>query len=271
LARTYMELGDYTNAQKYVEELSTFDGSDLMSMEQYQSGFNEINSEWLWGYEFTSETTNIYASFPSFYYAAVAKDKDSTFGTPGYGTQADYSYLTKNAVNWLTGYSTARVAWSFANLFGPNDCRALFPFYINEKDGLFTSKFSSKGSLGVADYPMCRIAEAYLIQAECLARANDQQGLAVLNTLQQKRGGTLSNTLSVDEVWYERRRELYGEGFALPDIKRLQKPLERVGDEHWSSVKSLPANSPRMMFPIPLNELDYNKNATSADQNEYWR
>lgn len=275
LARTYMEMGDYTNAQKYVETLSTFDGTDLMSQAQYQSGFHSLkdNGECLWRFEFTSETSNKYASIPSFYYAAIAKDENSTFGTPGYGTQTNYDYLKDNAVEWLTGYSTVRIPWSFANMFGANDCRALFPFYINEKDGLFTSKFTSinTASLGVADYPMCRMAEAYLIEAECLARANDAKGLDVLNKLQEKRNGTISTTLSVDEVWYERRRELYGEGFALPDIKRLQKPLERVGDEHWSAVKSLPANSPRMMFPIPSDELDYNKNATNADQNEYWR
>ncbi len=231
LARTYMELEDYPNAQKYVEELSAFDGSDLMSQAEYQSGFNTINDEWLWGYEFTSETSNIYASIPSFYYAAAAKDPESTFGTPGYGTQTDYNYLTANAVDLLIGYGTVRIAFSFADIFGSSDSRALFPFYISEKDGMFTSKFSSKGSLGIADYPLRRMAEAYLIEAECLARANNPQGLTVLNTLQAKRGGTHLTTLSVDEVWYERRRELYGEGFALPDIKRLKKPLERVGDD----------------------------------------
>lgn len=271
LARTYMELGDYTNALKYVEGLSSFDGSDLMSADEYQSGFNTINSEWLWGFNFTAETSNIYASIPSFYYAATTKDAESTFGTPGYGSKTTYAYLESNAVNFLTGYSTVRITRSFADMFGEGDCRALFPFYISEDDGLFTAKFSSKASLGIADYPMCRLSEAYLIKAECLARTGNAAALSVLNTLQAKRGGTLSTTASVDEVWNERRRELYGEGFALKDIKRLQKPLERVGSEQWTSVKSLPANSPRMMFPIPLDELDYNKNASSADQNEYWR
>jgi hypothetical protein len=241
-----------------------------MSREDYQSGFNTANSEWLWGFNFTSETSNIYASIPSFYHAATYKDEESVFGTEGYGSEVKYAYLEENAVDWMTGYSTVRITWSFANLFGQGDCRALFPFYIDEKDGLFTSKYSSKGSLGIADYPMARIAEAYLIEAECLARKNDPQALTILNALQTKRGGTLSTEISVDEVWKERRRELYGEGFALPDIKRLQKPLEREGDEHWSAVKSLPANSPRMMFPIPADELDYNKNATDDDQNNYW-
>ncbi|OAV68345.1 SusD family protein [Bacteroidales bacterium Barb6XT] len=272
LARTYLDMGDYANAQKYAEIASpVFDGSNLMSKEEYQSGFSTANSEWLWGYNFTSETSNIYASIPSFYHAGEFKDASSTFGTAEYGTKATYDYLVANAVDWMTGYSTVRVNWSFAKSFGKDDCRALFPFYIEEKDGLFTSKYTSKGSLGVADYPLARIAEAYLIEAECLARKSDPEALKILNTLQAKRGGTLSTAISVDEVWYERRRELYGEGFALPDIKRLQKPLERVGDEHWSTVKTLPANSPRMMFPIPAEELDYNKNTTEADQNEYWK
>jgi hypothetical protein len=272
LARTYLDMGDYANAQKYAEQASpVFDGSNLMSKEQYQSGFNTENSEWLWAYNIVSETSKIYASIPSFYHAATYKDPESVFGTPEYGSQVTYSDLENNGVDWMKGYSTVRVTWSFAEMFGEGDCRALFPFYIDKKDGLFTSKYSSKGSLGIADYPMARTAEAYLIEAECLARKNDPRGLEVLNALQIKRGGTVSKTLSVDEVWYERRRELYGEGFALPDIKRLQKPLERVGDEHWTAVKSLPANSPRFMFPIPATELDYNKNTTAADQNEYWR
>jgi hypothetical protein len=272
LARTYLDMGDYANAQKYAEIASpTFDGSNLMSKEEYQSGFNTANNEWLWAYNFTSETSNIYASIPSFYHAGTFKDEASVFGTEGYGSKTTYEYLNANAVDWMTGYSTVRITWSFAGLFGESDARALFPFYIDEKDGLFTSKYASKGSLGIADYPMARVAEAYLIEAECLARKNDPQGLNVLNALQARRGGTISTSLSVDEVWKERRRELYGEGFALPDIKRLQKPLERVGDEHWSTVKNLPANSPRMMFPIPADELDYNKSTTAADQNEYWR
>lgn len=97
--------------------------------------------------------------------------------------------------------------------------------------------------------------------------------LQILNALRVKRGESqlTSAQFTSDEIWKERRRELYGEGFALPDIKRLQKPLERVGEEHWCDVISLPANSPRMMFPIPADELDYNKSATSDDQNEYWR
>lgn len=40
------------------------------------------NSEWLWGFKFDSESTNIYASIPSFYHAATAMDANSTLVQP---------------------------------------------------------------------------------------------------------------------------------------------------------------------------------------------
>lgn len=274
LARTYMDMGDYDNAQKYVEELSTFDGSDLMSESEYQSGFNTINDEWLWGFNFTSETTNIYASIPSFYQVATAKDADSTFGTEGYGTQVDYEYLSENGVDYLVGYGTVRVTQAFVDMFEDGDCRKLFPFYISLNDGYMMAKFTSKGSLGIADYPLARLAEAYLIEAECLLKGSSQnpaQALGIINTLRESRGASQLASITEDDIWYERRRELYGEGFSLPDIKRLRKPLDRDGQENWTDVKTLPADSPRMMFPIPSDELNYNDNASDEDQNEYWR
>lgn len=292
LARIYLEINDYANASRYAEVAAgnTFDGSNLMSREEYQSGFMIANSEWLWGVNFNSETTNIYASIPSFYHAATAMDAEAVFGTPNYGTQVPgdnvpdrYTYLENNALEFMTGYSTVRFAFSFVDTFAKDeetgtfkDCRALFPFYLSTEDGYFTAKFNNNGSLGIADYPLARIAEAYLIEAEAKLQSGDAtSALRILNALQQQRNGSLSTSATMDEIYKERRRELYGEGLALMDIKRLQMPLNRVGSEHWcdSDLKNLPANSPRMMFPIPDTELKYNpyyKTAYNAGQNDYW-
>jgi hypothetical protein len=293
LARTYMELNDYSNASKYAEiaASNTFDGSNLMSREEYQSGFMVANSEWLWGANFNSETTNIYASIPSFYHVCTAMDANSTFGTAAYGTQIPgdnvaerYEYVSSNGVDYKQGYSTVRVAASFVNTFARDengifaDCRALFPCYLHTDDGYFTAKYNNQGgALGVADYPLARIAEAYLIEAEAKMQLGQAaEGLKVLNTLQAQRGGSISAEINLDEIYQERRRELYGEGFALGDLKRYQKGLTRVGDEHWcdAELKNLPANSPRMMFPIPDNELKYNpyyKENYNEGQNDYWK
>jgi len=292
LARIYLEMNNYSEASKYAEEAAsnTFDGSNLMSQAEYQSGFMKANSEWLLGFEFDSESSNIYASIPSFYHCATAMDKNSGFGTTAYGTQVPgssiserSSYLTKNAIDYMKGYSTVRFAKSFVNIFARDtngafkDCRALFPFYMSSSDGYFTAKYNNRSSLGVADFPLARIAEAYLIEAEAKLQLGDATtALKILNALQTKRNGSISTTVSIDEIWKERRRELYGEGFAVTDLKRLQKGLERTGEDQWSSVKTLDANSPRMMYPIPNAELLYNPNYKGSDadynkgQNDYW-
>lgn len=111
LARTYLEMGNYQKASEFAEiaASNTFDGSNLMSQEEYQAGFMTANSEWLWGFKFDSESTNIYASIPSFYHVATAMDANSTFGTANYGKQVPgekvddkVKYLAKMPlITWL--------------------------------------------------------------------------------------------------------------------------------------------------------------------------
>jgi hypothetical protein len=131
-----------------------------------------------------------------------------------------------------------------------------------------------------------RSSEALLIEAESKARLNDLQGaVETLNELRRKRNlSDLSATDFdkegiIDEILLERRRELWGEGFRLYDILRLQTaPVRRettetfVDDEgrtvavrgHWITKfpdgTDLVPNSKYYLFPIPLNEINNNPN-----------
>ncbi|WP_158228525.1 RagB/SusD family nutrient uptake outer membrane protein [Parabacteroides provencensis] len=267
LARTYLNMADYKNAEKYATlATGSYDGSNLMSQADYKAGFKDHNKEWLWFFNFTPNTCNLYASIPSFYWYC------SYFEGYEYGAKIAPEDVEKKAsADMLKGYSTVRAAASFRNMFDDTDCRKLFPGYVYEDDGYFVSKFGHRTRIGDAEYPFCRIAEGYLIKAEAeLQMGNASVAKDVLNTLQVARGAKTTDA-TVDNIWYERRKELYGEGFALNDMKRLQKPLKRVGLDQWAGVKELPANSSRFMLPIPNTELFYNKQLTDADQNEYWR
>jgi hypothetical protein len=82
----------------------------------------------------------------------------------------------------------------------------------------------------------------------------------------------------VEEILVERRRELWGEGFRLPDILRLQRSVVRKesvlkhqsnGEElaikgHYIRVfpdnTAFTANSLYYLFSIPVNELNNNPN-----------
>ena len=267
LARAYQDMGDWSNAKSYAEAAASnvFDGSNLMSQAEWQSGFKDHNSEWLMYFNFVPATSNYYASIPSFFYLADGYDSAAEDG------KVDYDDWP-NGWNVLDGYSTVRWTKRFRDSFEDSDCRKMFPFYFFAADGYFTNKFSHRTVIGDAEFPLARIAEAYLIKAECEAQ-NGSAAVAksVLNALQEARGASPTEA-TLDNIYYERRKELYGEGFRLHDIRRLHQPLDRTQDpEHWADVKSLPADSPRFMLPIPEVEMLYNHALTAADQNEYWR
>ena len=274
LARACLDMNDYANAKKYAEEAAgnVFDGSNLMSQAEWQSGFKDHNAEWLQFFNYNPSKCNYYASIPSFYYLAKAAYNVTPEGK---ANPNDIDYLDgPNEADYfeepLYGYSTVRWTTRFRNSFEDSDCRKLFPFYFYEEDGWFTSKFSHRENVGDAEFPLARIAEAYLIKAECEAQTGGN-AKSVLNALQAARGATPTDG-TLENIYKERRKELYGEGFRLHDMKRLHQGLDRTPDpEHWASVKSLPADSPRFMLPIPEVEMLYNSALTPADQNEYWK
>lgn len=267
LARAYLDMADYANAKKYAEIAAgnVFDGSNLMSKDEWKSGFKDRNQEWLWVQAFTPATCNIYASIPSFYYHA------SGYKGYEYGKKVDINDMLNPevAIDMWDGYGTIRFTEAFVNMFEDSDCRKMFPFYFYEEDGFYTSKFNHRTMMGDAEFPMARLAEAYLIKAECeLFLGGD--AASVLNALQVKRGAT-PTAATIENISIERRKEFYGEGFRLHDIKRLHQPLVRsTHKEHWAKV-DLPADSPRLMLPIPENEMLFNKAVTQEQQNEYWR
>jgi hypothetical protein len=131
-----------------------------------------------------------------------------------------------------------------------------------------------------------RSSEMLLIDAESKARLNDIPGaLTALNELRKKRNladlssGTLTQSGIINEILLERRRELWGEGFRLYDILRLQTaPVRQESTEtfvdaknatqtvrgHWITKfpdgTNLVPNSKYYLFPIPLNEINNNPN-----------
>lgn len=87
--------------------------------------------------------------------------------------------------------------------------------------------------------PLMRVEEMMLIEAEAAGMQNEGRGIQLLTTFAQLRdpeyiyGHHNENyqsdyaTAFQNEVWWQRRVELWGEGFATFDIKRLNKGIIR--------------------------------------------
>jgi hypothetical protein len=129
--------------------------------------------------------------------------------------------------------------------------------------------------------PMMRVEEMYLIEAEAAGMLNEAEGIQLLTAFAQTRDpqyvyGTHANekyessyaNAFQNEVWWQRRVELWGEGFATFDIKRLNKGVIRsyphsnhVTNYKWNAGKYTTNKGiyPDWMdFCIVQTEINYN-------------
>jgi hypothetical protein len=146
-------------------------------------------------------------------------------------------------------------------------------------DGIKAPKFSNRKSNGDpgqvsnfvdTDYPMFRLADAYLIYAEAQLRGGGGtrvQALTYVNALRQRAYGNASGNitdaqLTLSFLLDERGRELLWEGQRRMDLIRYG--TFTGGSYLWSwkgGVKAGTATDVHLnLFPIPANELSANPN-----------
>lgn len=270
-ARTYLTLEKWELAAEYAARARA--GYPIMTPGQYTEGFNDVsNSEWIWGHPQTQTQNKGGASYLAY------------IETTPYTTDA-------NGTNLYYGYNSIIPDPHFIALFDDGDIRkSLFEIATQPAEALYRhyryKKFRNKYPNHDGHIVLMRSSEALLIEAESKARLNDVSGaVETLNELRRNRN--LSNLSAadfdrdgiIDEILLERRRELWGEGFRLYDILRLQTaPVRRettetfVDDEgktvalrgHWITKfpdgTDLVPNSKYYLFPIPLNEINNNPN-----------
>lgn len=260
LARVYLEMGQWEKAAEFAAKARQ--GYPLMSAATYKAGFNNYsNGEWIWGLPQSADQNNAYASFYSFI------DGRYTISSSG------------SRVYTRRGYNNLRANDNFVALFDANDARREFQedtkaFTTNNagekvwnSDRYTITKFKDLVDLG-GHIVLMRSAEMLLIEAEAKAQMGDFLGAQAL-LLELRKSRYTDPTLVLpslnigdallEEIYVERRKELYGEGFAMFDIKRLQKPLVRTGN-HTAKVGTTPANSDLFIHQIPQGEMDANPN-----------
>jgi len=111
-----------------------------------------------------------------------------------------------------------------------DDVKEPFMPYTNVKFGM---KRGIGNTINSNDFPLMRVEEMILIQAEGLAKSgNESEGRKILEDfVKTYRDPSYSSTAAgrslADEIWYQRRVELWGEGFFMADANRLHKPVVR--------------------------------------------
>lgn len=258
LARLYLQTESWAEAEKYAKEAET--PYKWMSQTDYLGGFNDQNNpEWIWGH-----------------------------GQASYQSNASYNFHFIDVSSSSSYYYSFMADPYFKDLFDNDDIRTqLFEWDATRfEGGLMYKKFRFKSDQ-TGDIVMMRKAEMVLIEAEALAEQDNlPQAIAKLNELRAQRGADqpdlsgLSKNQLIDKILIERRKELFGEGFSLYDIKRRKKAVERkqvpnkttvvVGDEtltvqghtilKFPDGEAFSADSPYYIFAIPSSESQNNPN-----------
>lgn len=242
-ARFYLLTGEWEKAATAAKAAR----ASYPIMTLVDDGFMDIsNGEWMWGFKHNAETQSGYASFFS-HISSLA----SGYAGIGYSPKAIdallYSQIPdtdKRKAGWFLAPSGG--IWSLANI-----------------------KFGTDGRWTM-DYVYMRASEMILIEAEALAHLNrNAEAARVLAELMVNRDSAWDEiTADVEDVYLQRRIELWGEGFGYFDLKRLDKGVVRIyeGSNHVVKI-NVPAGAVDWVYQIPLTEIQENTEISSSDQN----
>ncbi len=220
------------------------EGATIYSLEEIKANpqFNDATDEsWIWGLILPVDIIgSALASWPS---------QIGSFSNNAYVAYAGiYRQINKLLFDKISTTDVRRAWWLDETLYSPYleglswtdpnngvvyegkdipaakmaDCKEPMPAYTNVK---FCGKAGVGGATNDGDWCMMRAEEMMLIKAEALAHTNEAEGKAVLAEFMAQRDPEYKQTCSniFDEIWLQRRIELWGEGFAMADVMRLKK------------------------------------------------
>jgi len=165
----------------------------------------------------------------------------------------------------------AQLFWTAGHSYEMND-------YKTWTDGYPVTKFrntnyfssSSPTNFSSTDFPLFRLADAYLMYAECVLRGatggSISQALTYVNDVRARSGATAvtQSDLILDLILDERGRELNFEGHRRTDLIRFGKFTGGSYLWPWKGNAQNGASIPDTykVFPLPLTALDANPNLT---------
>jgi hypothetical protein len=254
-ARVALTTGEWNTAQQQAN--AARQGYTLT--ENYTAGWNDASDpEWIWGAVLIDEQQTSYASFFS--------QIDPFFG--GYATLGIQKSISTEVFDYLADTDVRKQVFQ-PEIYFPDD----YADYFMELPRV-GYKFSGYGEW-TNDYLYLKAAELYLIEAEALARqGNDAQAQDVIFQLTSNRNpDATKSTATGDElikhILLERRAELWGDGFRLIDIKRLNIAMDRRNQGHneliWELASNFPPGDKNLLLLIPQQEMDSNPR---IEQNE---
>lgn len=297
-ARAYLTIEDWPNAQKYAK-LAQNGYSPLTESEYLDrtTGFNTPNHAWMLAVHFKTDDPcikngNAEASWASAWITEIGGQNSKgeyegtldagKYGMPKridahlYSTIPDTDwrkkcFITPAADDAADLASLQTILANYSNV--PNNIIWAINQTSTEKVGYTVVKFrplsyTDKYVGAAVAVPLMRVEEMMLIEAEAIGMQNEANGITALTTFAKLRDPSYTyntQTSFRNNVWWQRRVELFGEGFATFDIKRFEKGITRsyAGTNHPDGYRWNTSGVPSWMnLCIVGTETRYNNGIT---------
>lgn len=238
-ARAYMWNEDYPKAAEYARKAIDSGRYTPLTREEWlstTSGFNDLSlSSWMWGAQAVKEDDCVQSGILN-WTAWVSNEAEYGYAVAGPFLQINRSTYEK--INDRDFRKLSFKAPEGSTLAGQEP--VLNPTWAAELPTYASFKFRPGGgnttdfNVGSATaLPLMRIEEMYLIEAEAVAHTAPAQGKKLLEDFMKTyRYSTYSCKASdaeaiIDEIFFQKRVELWGEGQSFFDYKRLNKGVTR--------------------------------------------
>jgi hypothetical protein len=240
LARVYLYMEDWQHAADYA--------SDVIASGDYEL------------YDTTSYTTWDNGG-------AWGTDAGSEVIFEVYGAEGNSSHGNWEVISYIMspeGYGDVGASEDVYNLYEDGDIRKeLFTNSPDYPQALWSLKYPGKsGNLREDNIPVLRLGEMYLIRAEAILHGAAVNGVTAVddyNTLREPLGLDPEATVTLSDIYAERRRELCFEGHELFDLARTKRGLTRT-DYDGAINKDVAFPDSKWAMPIIQAEIDANEN-----------
>jgi tetratricopeptide (TPR) repeat protein len=281
-ARVYLEIGNWGEAERYAKLAQA--GFTPLTEAQWldrTNGFNtpDNNNSWIFCTSVTADNDVVQTGIINW---TSHMSAEADFGYTGAGAGVVVA-IDRHLYDLIQATDFRKKSYVKPGATEAEvETNSPFIDWIISKPYLSLKFRPSKGNYenyevaAASSVPLMRVEEMYLIEAEAAARQDAARGKQVLeNFVKTYRDPAYvsvgsSTDLVVDEIWVQRRIELWGEGFATFDIKRLNKGITRsyTGTNHRTGFRYNTTTSPAWMnYCIVRTEFNNNFSINPDENN----